>query len=240
MYNGVRPIPSMRASVGEPRTERKTFNPSGRPGWLWLCLILTILSSSTLLQAAGKVGTVPPELRDDVYAIYELVLSTAQQKNASGSESETITINGKNGGREGALRLLKCHIPAPAKKAIYAELFRNFRQALQRRWVIERRFRLTMPYILTNRNDSPRGDGAATHPSRHANSTDVPKNQSTIEATYILSSVGFNKDRSRALVYTSYACGPLCGEDSLNILIKINGRWVFDDEYDGEVCMIKS
>ena len=233
MYNGARTIPSMRATVGEPRTERQMFNPSGRPGWFCPCLILMILSSSTLSQAAGKVGAIPPEQRDDVYAIYELVLNTAQQKNSSGSGSETITINGQSGGREGALSLLKCHIPAPAKKAIYTELFRNFRQALKRRWVIERRFRFAMPYILTNRNDSP-------HPSRHANSTDVPNNQSTIDTIYTLSSVGFNKDRSRALVYTSYSCGSLCGEDSLNILIKIDGRWVFDDEFDGEVCMIMS
>ena len=79
MYSCAHTIPSMRARVGEPRKERKTFNPSGRPGWLCLCLILMVLSSSTLSQAAGKVGAIPPELRDDVYAIYELVLNTAQQ-----------------------------------------------------------------------------------------------------------------------------------------------------------------
>lgn len=239
MNDCARTPPSMHARVGGPRTELKSLDPSGHPDWLCLCLMLGILSSSTLSHGAGKAGaaSIPLELRDDVYAIYELALNTARQQNHPGSESKTITVDGKTGGRQGALSLLKCHTPVPAKKAIYAELFRDFRRVIQHRWVLERRFQLIEPYVLAVMNDLPWGDESDAHASRQLNSKDVPKNQSTIETICTLSSVGFNKDRSRALVYTSCSCGPLCGEDSLNILAKNNGRWEYDDAYDGTVCM---
>lgn len=42
----------------------------------------------------------------------------------------------------------------------------------------------------------------------------------------ILSGVGFNADRTIALVYMEHRCGGLCGAARYYILQKRNGRWV--------------
>ncbi|HXW92594.1 MAG TPA: hypothetical protein VEK33_18750 [Terriglobales bacterium] len=41
----------------------------------------------------------------------------------------------------------------------------------------------------------------------------------------ILSGVGFNADRTVALVYVEHLCGGLCAEERFYILKKLNGQW---------------
>jgi hypothetical protein len=50
-----------------------------------------------------------------------------------------------------------------------------------------------------------------------------------------LSIVGFNQDRTRALVSVGYDCGS-CGGGGYHLLVKKDGKWAVDREYRGGSC----
>jgi hypothetical protein len=51
-----------------------------------------------------------------------------------------------------------------------------------------------------------------------------------------LSAVGFNNDKTVAVVYMGHHCGPLCGRGGFHVLEKKAGRWVELKEWKGESC----
>ncbi len=53
----------------------------------------------------------------------------------------------------------------------------------------------------------------------------------------IMSAVGFNKEKTRAIVYTGSSCGGLCGSWSFHLLEKIDGNW---KEVPGVSCSLVS
>ncbi len=50
-----------------------------------------------------------------------------------------------------------------------------------------------------------------------------------------LSAVGFNKDKTVAVVYVGHHCGGLCGGDRFHVLEKRDGRWV-ELRWQGSSC----
>jgi hypothetical protein len=48
---------------------------------------------------------------------------------------------------------------------------------------------------------------------------------------FVFSVVGFNSDRSHALVYIGHHCGRLCGAGTLAALMKSHGKWRIDFKY---------
>lgn len=48
-----------------------------------------------------------------------------------------------------------------------------------------------------------------------------------------MSSVGFNKEKTCAIVYFGSSCGSLCGAWSFHLLEKVNGKW---REIPGVTC----
>jgi len=53
----------------------------------------------------------------------------------------------------------------------------------------------------------------------------------------IMSAVGFNREKTRAIVYTGSSCGALCGSWRFHLLEKINGNW---KEVPGVNCSMVS
>lgn len=51
-----------------------------------------------------------------------------------------------------------------------------------------------------------------------------------------VSAVGFNRDRTRALVYVGHHCGMLCGGGRYHVLVKTDGRWQEYKEFRGGSC----
>jgi hypothetical protein len=45
----------------------------------------------------------------------------------------------------------------------------------------------------------------------------------------LVSRIGFNSDHTEAVVYTSYACGTMCGQGEFARLVKRNGAWTVED-----------
>jgi hypothetical protein len=55
---------------------------------------------------------------------------------------------------------------------------------------------------------------------------------------FILSAVGFNADKTIAVVWIYYACGGLCGKGHLAVLRKADGVW--KEAKEGHVCFVVS
>lgn len=49
----------------------------------------------------------------------------------------------------------------------------------------------------------------------------------TLGATSV-SAIGYDRHRTRALVYVTHGCGALCGEDNIVVLRRITGRWIVE------------
>lgn len=53
----------------------------------------------------------------------------------------------------------------------------------------------------------------------------IPQERSRSRSEVSFSAVGFNKDRTLAVLYATYFCGPLCARGTYYVLEKHNGQW---------------
>jgi hypothetical protein len=97
----------------------------------------------------------------------------------------------------------------------------------KKRLVLERKFDLP-EYVLVGAEEIE----AIQQRSRVADG--FPFNASVI---FHVSSVGFNRDGTRALVYVGHNCGSLCGGGRYHFLVKKDGKWQVDREHDGISCV---
>ena len=78
--------------------------------------------------------------------------------------------------------------------------------------MLERAFRIDLPYELASKDDL----------SLQQN----PDTGGLIE----VSAVGFNGDKTVAVVYMGHHCGGLCGGGAIHVLLKSLGRWQPDSK----------
>jgi hypothetical protein len=81
-----------------------------------------------------------------------------------------------------------------------------------KRWLLQRSFTLARPYALVTRDEIK-----AMFPS---------KTEGVMEEQWIqLSAVGFNADKTVAVVYMAHFCGEECGDGKPFVLQKHDGKW---------------
>ena len=107
----------------------------------------------------------------------------------------------------------------------FAPIFDSFDKANQESKTLERHFSISKPYKLLSKDEID-----AAFRRRAANASDdgwggfrdaFPESRGYV----ILSAVGFNADKTLALVYVEHRCGSLCAADRYYILEKHEGRW---------------
>lgn len=85
-------------------------------------------------------------------------------------------------------------------------------------WLLQRKFQIAKPYQLVP-SDTIRlsldKDGWDGFHKRYPSSGGY----------LVMSPVGFNKDKTRAIVYTGSSCGLLCGAWGFHLLEKSHGKW---------------
>jgi hypothetical protein len=62
-------------------------------------------------------------------------------------------------------------------------------------------------------------------------------NAAAPSATFVVSAIGFNSDRTRALLYVGHYCGSLCGGGTYHPVVKKDGIWQVDGEFRGMTCL---
>jgi hypothetical protein len=182
----------------------------------------------------GQESSLPQPYTDkDAYQIYDLLIPSEETWC-----TKTWVIQQETELWERDLsRLDRCVSPTSVHE--FQDAIVSFKAANNRRWLLERQFGLDRPYELV-RSDSI----AAFFKGREQNRAESdPPLADGWEGFYqrypgsggyiILSAVGFNKDKTRAVVYSGAGCGSLCGAWSFHLFKKMNGKWT---EVPGIMC----
>jgi len=125
---------------------------------------------------------------------------------------------------------------SPEQESIYRPLFADYRVKNQKANILKRKFDLPEYALLT-----PGDVKAIQHRQRPVVRSSVEEHDHLVfpfNATVIfhVSAVGFNQDRSRALVYAGHDCGSLCGGGRYHLMVKKDGQWQEDREFRGMSC----
>ena len=96
-----------------------------------------------------------------------------------------------------------------------------------KKWLLQPRFSFAIPYQLFEGSlDAVLKQGGWDEYYRQ-----YPESGGLIE----LSAVGFNVDKTVAVVYIGRSCGPLCGGGTFHVLEKVDGKWK-PFEWKGSSC----
>ena len=107
----------------------------------------------------------------------------------------------------------------------FDSVFMSFEQANKQELLLQYHFAIQKPYQIVSAAELQAS--FSSHPVSH-NDTWESFRQSFpgCEGYLILSAVGFNSDKTIAMVYVEHRCGGLCGASRYYILEKRQGRWL--------------
>jgi len=175
-----------------------------------LTIIITAAFGSLLTVAQDSTVAQPYEVAD-AYEIYSLLLPGEQ---SYGFAQGTLVI------QEETLASVElddnCLTPQAArefKDAIEDYKRHNKPMVLQRRYKIDRPYELVTTETIGNF-------------IRDFNWDEFYKRYPGSGGIIMMSAVGFNRQRTLAIVYTWSTCNNLCGRGSFNLLKKAHGKWV--------------
>jgi len=98
----------------------------------------------------------------------------------------------------------------------FEDAIADFNNIAKTKWLLQPRFQIGKPHKLVGQ-DIP---------------SSLPEAQG--EGPYVeMSAVGFNHDKTRAIVFISSMCGRLCGSSSFHLLEKTDANW---KEVPGVIC----
>lgn len=119
-------------------------------------------------------------------------------------------------------------------KLRFQEAIDDFVRVNKQTWLLQPRFE-TKPYELVSAEQI--SSYSKTEPKKDVKPNDGWKafydHHPGSGGYHIMSAVGFNKDKTKAIVYSGSSCGSLCGSWSLHLLEKTDGKW---REVPGVVC----
>ena len=170
-------------------------------------IILTLVLPFLLFQsdAANPSDRSQPYEDADAYEVYSAILPLD-------AKGKTLVIRMQTNGYEMCVSL-----SAESKEAL-REAISEYVKLNEKPWLLKRRFSIEKPYDLISYNElksSVKQGGWENFYKQH------PHSGGWIE----LSAVGFNTDKTVAVVYMGHHCGGLCGSGSFQVLQKRDGKW---------------
>jgi hypothetical protein len=192
-----------------------------------LCSALAIRSTASQLPIQGVERTATSARglnaaeEKDSYEIYSILLRA--ELDATWKISAW-TINQKTqtfpslGPRPHYIR--QCLSVSRNQDGIYAPLIDDYLAKNREKQSLERKFDLPQ-YELVDFGQTPATTSSSFAPT----------------VVFEVSAVGFNPDRTRALVYVGHRCGSLCGGGRYHLLVKAGGKWQIDREFRGISCI---
>jgi hypothetical protein len=186
-----------------------------------VALVVAMLPASTRSTAGEppvpQSSDLSPEEAKDAYAIYSMLLPVEVPKEwkitewAISQQTQTFPNMGE------FHNVRECLNFPRDQEAVYSPLIDDYMTKNNRAHTLGRNFDLPQ-YTLV---DFWRASGST----------------SAISVLFGVSAVGFNKERTRALVYVGHHCGSLCGGGGYHLLVKKDGRWQVDREFRGMSCL---
>lgn len=186
---------------------------------------MMLLSCSSVLL--GQESAKPYDDRD-AYEVYGAIIGDEWPISAAKAtrlvlQAETTTFPGF-----GENKL--CLKPAPGDEPTLGPLLTSYTKANEKPRVLQKNFKLDIPYELVSRSEldkifAPNSDGWKPFNTKYPNSGGFIH----------MSAVGYNADKTLALVYMGHWCGGLCGGGTHHLLEKRAGNWV-EIPWRGETC----
>jgi hypothetical protein len=118
------------------------------------------------------------------------------------------------------------------ERSVVGPAIHDFVEANKKKWLLQRMFEVEQPYELLRSEEikaSFRGDSIASR--WKAFYARYPQSRGWIE----LSAVGFNADKTIAVVYVGHHCGSLCGGGGFTVLERNGGKWAIR-RFKGTSC----
>ena len=171
----------------------------------------------------------------DSYEIYSILLRTEMppQWDITGwaitQETQTFPSDGTPNGRGPG----SCLQPPLDQRSVYLPLIEDYVAKNKKKLILKRKFDLPQ-FALIGLTETKAIQERWQPRAASSNSGDAfPLNATVI---FQVSAVGFNSDRTRALVYVGHNCGGLCGGGRYHLLVKKDGQWQVDRGYRGGSC----
>jgi len=192
--------------------------------WLLSVLVSTLAPPLATVAQVEGAGTQDAKLtlaeEQDSYEIYSMLLRTEVGPEwkitawAINEQTQTFPVFASSNDDH----LRQCLSVSQDQKSIYQPLIQDYLAKNQKKLVLERKFDLPQ-YALVGFGTSGRAN---------------PPGPASI--VFEVSAVGFNRDRTRALLYVGHHCGSLCGGGTYHLLVKYS-KWEVDREYRGVSCL---
>ena len=203
---------------------RHSSNPvTRRPPMLSrLALVGTLVLGCTGAILAQHSSEPEPYTDEDAYQVYNALLSQESSRSTVVIDAETVAqFSGKESHSWGPEDCIDPRVAGEFKDAIA-----DYNRLNRSRWLLQRKFSAPRPYEVLDSTTSKalfQNGGWKAFYQRFPNSG----------GPFEMSAVGFNKDKTRAVVWFGYACGSLCGDWRFRLFKKVDGKW---QEVRGVIC----
>jgi len=174
------------------------------------------------LVSIGMTGTSLAQSKRNVsdpeaYAIYSLLI--ASERRVSEGRLKKIVIPDET---QGHPEVSECFERSQDHDRTIGLLVLAYREVNKSPWRFQRKFDLPIPYELV-----PEKSFASFFKDPKAGGWDefYKKYPDSDGTAFAMSAVGFNPEKTRALVYIGYGCGYVCGSGRYHMLEKAKGKW---------------
>lgn len=204
---------------------RKLFLPS---------ILIVLLFQNIIL---GQADQLPIYKDADAYEVYSAILSFPDSTESSKLKNfvirrETLKNFGALIDSETISQTRTCLRPDADSAKIIGTAIDDYIKVNQTKWLLQEKLRLEIPYKLV---DSKTIISIINPLTEKENWKEFHKQYPNSGGFIDLSAVGFNTDKSVAVVSKGVWCGRLCGEGDYYILQKKDGNWI-PLEWKGEYC----
>ena len=180
-------------------------------------LILALLLSQGVRSSSDKV---PPYEDQEAYEVYSTLIPLERPLRNAGAKR--LIIQNETKGYEMCLR------PEKQWEEKIGPAISDYVRSNAKPSLLQQRIKIGVPYRLIMADELKSAIQTAGWEGFYQR---YPDSGGWIE----LSAVGFNVDKTVAVVYMGHHCGPLCGRGGFHVLEKKDGKWVALD-WEGSGC----
>ena len=125
-----------------------------------------------------------------------------------------------------------CLVPTKDEKSLYDPVIADYVAVNKKAWLLQRKFEIGIPYEFISKAEI----SAIFEKKGMDGWTDLRAKHPDSGGMISMSAVGFNADKTIAIVYMGHSCGGLCGGGLYHVLKKIDGKWG-EIKWLGTSCM---
>jgi hypothetical protein len=184
-------------------------------------IVVTVFILSLAAAVSQQFATASPYEINDAYEVYSVLLP---REESYGMAERTLVIQQDTA----PVPVLKrCFTPEAAGR--FKDAIVNYKRVNDKPWLLQRWLRIEKDYKLVTADTIKvvLQDGWDGFYRRYPGSGGY----------FTVSAVGFNEDKTLAVVHTGSSCGSLCGLWGFHLLEKVDGKW---RQVPGAACVTVS